>query len=52
MTRLLADEPPRDDLTGLTKAQLLIYANEHGVEGVNSQMQKAEIYKIIKENDK
>ena len=31
----------------MTKAQLLAYAQEHGIEGVNSSMLKADIYAAI-----
>lgn len=31
----------------MTKAELLAYAEEHGIEGVNSSMLKAEIYEIV-----
>jgi len=33
----------------MTKAQLLSYAEEHGVEGVSSRNTKAEITKAIEE---
>lgn len=31
----------------MTKAQLLEYAEEHGVDGVSSSMKKADIYAMI-----
>lgn len=37
------------DLDSMTKAELLAYAKENGIEGVNSSMLKADIYKAIKE---
>lgn len=35
------------DLSSMTKAELLAYAEENGIEGVSSSMLKAEIYEII-----
>lgn len=35
------------DFDSMTKAQLLEYAAENGIEGVNSSMLKAEIYNVI-----
>lgn len=35
------------DLSGMTKAQLLAYAKENGIEGVNNSMLKADIYAAI-----
>jgi hypothetical protein len=35
----------------MTKAELLAYAEENGIEGVNSSMLKAEIYDIIVNSD-
>lgn len=32
----------------MTKAELLTYAEEHGIEGVSSSMLKAEILEVIK----
>jgi hypothetical protein len=44
----LSEEPAaRDDLSGMTKAQLLAYAQENGIKGVNSSMLKADIYAAI-----
>jgi hypothetical protein len=34
----------------MTKAQLLDYADEHGIEGVNSSMLKADILAKIEES--
>lgn len=36
-------------LEDMTKAELLAYAKERGIDGVNSSMLKADIYKAIKE---
>lgn len=50
MIRLLADEPAVDvNLDSMTKAELLTYAAERGIEGVNSSMLKADILAVIKE---
>lgn len=35
------------DLTGMTKAQLLNYANENDISGVSASMRKADIYNAI-----
>lgn len=35
------------DFSSMTKAELLSYAEENGIKGVNSSMLKAEIYEII-----
>ena len=44
-------EPAEDvDFDSMTKAELLAYADENGIEGVNSSMLKAEIYEIIVNN--
>lgn len=40
---------PSVDLDSMTKAQLLDYAAENGIEGVNSSMLKADILAVIKE---
>lgn len=37
------------DLDSMTKAQLLSYAEENGIEGVSSSMLKADILAAIKE---
>lgn len=37
------------DLDSMTKAQLLAYAGENGIEGVSSSMLKADILAAIKE---
>ena len=42
------NEPADDvDLPSMTKAELLKYAEENGIEGVNSSMLKADIYNTI-----
>jgi hypothetical protein len=38
-----------DDLDSMTKAQLLEYAEQNGISGVNSSMKKADILAVIKE---
>ena len=38
---------PDTDLSGMTKAELLAYAEEHGISGVTSSMTKAEIIETI-----
>ena len=38
------------DLSSMTKAELLAFAQENGIEGVNSSMLKADIYEIIVNN--
>lgn len=44
----LSIEPAEDvDLSQMTKAELLAYAQEHNIEGVNSSMLKADIYNKI-----
>lgn len=46
----LSVEPSDDiDISSMTKAQLLAYAEEHGISGVDSSMLKADIYTVIKE---
>ena len=43
-------KPEPDDavaLNDMTKAELLAYAEEHGIEGVSSSMLKADIYAVI-----
>jgi hypothetical protein len=35
------------DLSSMTKAELLEYAEQNGIDGVDSSMLKAEIYEII-----
>lgn len=45
----LLNEPAEDvDFDSMTKAELLAYANENGIEGVNSNMLKADILAVIK----
>lgn len=39
--------PEKPDLSTMTKAQLLEYAQENGIEGVSSSMTKAEILGTI-----
>ncbi len=36
------------NLSGMTKAQLLDYAGEHGIEGVDGDMKKADILAAIR----
>lgn len=49
MTELLSQPAPDDavDLSSMTKNELLAYAQEHGITGVNSSMLKADIYAVI-----
>lgn len=48
MIELLTVEPTSDvDLSDMTKAELLEFAEKNGIEGVSSSMLKAEIYDII-----
>lgn len=43
-------KPTEDvDLSEMTKAELLAYAEENGIEGVDSSMLKADIYNTIVE---
>lgn len=35
------------DLSSMTKAELLNYAQENGIDGVDSSMLKADIYAVI-----
>ena len=46
------NEPAEDavDLSSMTKAELLAFAEEHGIAGVNSSMLKADIYETILNN--
>jgi hypothetical protein len=45
----LANEPAENvDFESMTKAELLVYADENGIEGVNSSMLKADILAVIK----
>ena len=48
---MLKAQAPDDavDLGGMTKAQLLAYAEEHGITGVSSSMTKAQIIAKIEE---
>lgn len=44
-------KPTNDvDLSSMTKAELLAFAEENGIDGVDSSMLKAEIYEIIVNN--
>ncbi len=44
-------EPTDDvDLSSMTKAELLAFAKENGIDGVDSSMLKAEIYETIINN--
>lgn len=47
--RLSAPQPPAEDLSGLTKQQLLDLAAERGISGVSSRNTKAEIIAAIEE---
>ena len=38
------------DLSSMTKAELLAFAEENGIDGVDSSMLKADIYEIILNN--
>lgn len=46
MTAASLDDPV--NLDSMTKAQLLEYAEENGIEGVSSSMLKADILAVIK----
>jgi len=41
--------PETLDLEKMTKAQLLVFADEHGISGLNDRMLKADIIAAIKE---
>lgn len=44
----LSNNPPINfNLSGMTKAQLLDYADENGIDGVSSSMRKADILETI-----
>lgn len=48
MIELLTVEPTSDaDLSDMTKAELLEFAEHNGIKGVSSSMLKAEIYNAI-----
>ncbi len=49
MIELLSQPAPADavDLSSMTKNELLAYAQEHGITGVNSSMLKADIFAVI-----
>lgn len=42
---------PDADLTNMTKAELLEYANENGIEGVDGRMNKATIIEKIENTE-
>lgn len=42
-----SEEGADADLSKMTKAQLLAYAEEHGITGVSSSMTKAQIIEVI-----
>jgi hypothetical protein len=46
------NEPTEDavDLSSMTKAELLEFAEQNGIDGVNSSMLKADIYNTILNN--
>ena len=47
----LSIEPTNNvDLSSMTKAELLEFANANGIEGVDSSMLKADIYNTILNN--
>lgn len=48
MQALGASAPEMPDLEGMTKAQLIAYAAENGIEGLNDRMLKADIIAAIK----
>lgn len=50
MTTLSIKPTVEDDLSSMTKAQLLEYAEENGINGIDRSMLKAEIYEIIINN--
>ena len=44
-------KPTNDvDLSSMTKAELLAFAEENGIDGVDSSMLKAELYETILNN--
>ena len=49
VTELLSEPAPDDpvSLSDMTKAELLAYAEAHGIDGVSSSMLKADIYATI-----
>lgn len=49
ITELLSVPEATDavDLSDMTKAELLTYAEDHGIDGVSSSMLKADIYAAI-----
>lgn len=49
---LLNQPAPSRNLNDMTKAQLLDYANENGVDGVSGAMKKADIIATIEEGGK
>ena len=49
MSALLNEpSPPAPDIDGMTKTQLIDYAAQNGVGGVNSAMKKADIIAAIR----
>ena len=44
---LSTDDLSSDDLSSMTKAQLMAYAEERGIGGISSSMTKAQIIEII-----
>ena len=49
MTKLSTQPPGYRLIDNMTKRQLLEYANENGIPGVDSNMKKADIYNIVSE---
>lgn len=48
MNRSLMDEAPTTaNFYGMTKSQLLDYAEDYGISGINDRMTKAEILKVL-----
>ena len=47
--RAFSMSAPSIDLESMTKKELLAYANEMGIEGLNDRMLKADIIERIKE---
>ena len=41
--------PDTPDIHSMTKAELLAFANQNGIEGVNSSMLKADILSVIEQ---
>ena len=51
MALLNEPDPDAPDFYSMTKAQLLDYAKDHGIEGVNSSMLKADILRVIENSE-